>query len=147
MDQRAESNSINNCNASFYFLEDIATFIQCQCFLNNSERPIDALPVKNVNYSLTHSLKSRDASATKKNCKIGVWGIPNHPSLVEHLLMLKIKSFVLSKHKSWQVVLFCVECCGYPERLKARHNLSPPHIAAPRPLVKGRPMQMESELT
>ena len=33
---------------------------------NNSERPVDALAVKNVNYSLTHSLKSRDANASKK---------------------------------------------------------------------------------
>ena len=31
-----------------------------------SERPVDALAVKKVNYSLTHSLKSRDASASKK---------------------------------------------------------------------------------
>ena len=30
-----------------------------------SERPVDALAVKTVNYPLTHSLKSRDASASK----------------------------------------------------------------------------------
>ena len=35
--------------------------------MNNSERPVDALAVKNVNYWLTDSLKSRDASASKKH--------------------------------------------------------------------------------
>ena len=33
--------------------------------MNNSERPVDALAVKNVNYSLSDNLKSRDASASK----------------------------------------------------------------------------------
>ena len=32
---------------------------------NKSERPVDALAVKNVNYSLSDNLKSRDASASK----------------------------------------------------------------------------------
>ena len=32
---------------------------------NNSERPVDALAVKKVNYSVTDNLKSRDASASK----------------------------------------------------------------------------------
>ena len=67
--------------------------------LNNSERPVDALAVKNINDSLTHNLKSRDASASKKqqylqgltnalvkaktfwtilkkNCKIAILGHP-----------------------------------------------------------------------
>ena len=35
-------------------------------YKNNSERTIDALDVKKVTDSLTHSLKSRDASASKK---------------------------------------------------------------------------------
>ena len=34
-----------------------------------SERPVDALAVKNVNYSLSDNLKSRDASASKKTEK------------------------------------------------------------------------------
>ena len=33
---------------------------------NNSERPLDALAVKNITYPLTHNLKLRDASASKK---------------------------------------------------------------------------------
>ena len=33
---------------------------------NNSERPVDALDVKKMNDWLTHNLKSRDASASKK---------------------------------------------------------------------------------
>ena len=37
----------------------------------NSERPVDALAVKNINDSLTHNLKSRDASASKKRM---IWG-------------------------------------------------------------------------
>ena len=41
--------------------------------MNKSERPVDALAVKNINHSLTHSvtdnLKSRDASASKKEGK------------------------------------------------------------------------------
>ena len=35
--------------------------------INNSERPVDALAVKNIPYRLTDSLKSRDASASKKD--------------------------------------------------------------------------------
>ena len=35
-------------------------------YLNNSERPVDALAVKKVTHSLTDNLKSRDASASKK---------------------------------------------------------------------------------
>ena len=34
--------------------------------LNNSERPVDALAVKKVTYSLSDNLKSKDASASKK---------------------------------------------------------------------------------
>ena len=34
-------------------------------FKNNSERPVDALAVKKVNYWLTDNLKSKDASASK----------------------------------------------------------------------------------
>ena len=33
---------------------------------NKSERPVDALAVKNINYWATDNLKSRDASASKK---------------------------------------------------------------------------------
>ena len=33
---------------------------------NNSERPVDALAVKNIPHPLTDNLKSRDASASKK---------------------------------------------------------------------------------
>ena len=33
---------------------------------NKSERPVDALAVKKVNYSVADNLKSRDASASKK---------------------------------------------------------------------------------
>ena len=32
---------------------------------NNSERPVDALAVKNIAYPLTHNMKPRDASASK----------------------------------------------------------------------------------
>ena len=39
-------------------------------FLNNSERPVDALAVKKVTDSLTHNLKSRDASASKNIARI-----------------------------------------------------------------------------
>ena len=38
--------------------------------LNNSERPVDALAVKNINDRLTDNLKSRDASASKNVEKI-----------------------------------------------------------------------------
>ena len=34
--------------------------------VNKSERPVDALAVKKVNHSLTYSMESRDASASKK---------------------------------------------------------------------------------
>ena len=33
---------------------------------NNSERPVDALAVKNITHPLTDNFKSRDASASKK---------------------------------------------------------------------------------
>ena len=36
---------------------------------NKSERPVDALAVKKVNYPLTDNLKSRDASASKNSTK------------------------------------------------------------------------------
>ena len=35
------------------------------CYINNSERSVDALAVKKVDDSLTDNLKSRDASASK----------------------------------------------------------------------------------
>ena len=34
---------------------------------NKSERPVDALAVKNINESLTYNLNSRDVSASKKH--------------------------------------------------------------------------------
>ena len=37
---------------------------------NNSERPVDALDVNKMNDWLTHNLKSRDASASKKKLNI-----------------------------------------------------------------------------
>ena len=38
--------------------------------LYNSERPVDALAVKKVTDWLTHNLKSRDASASKKDLRL-----------------------------------------------------------------------------
>ena len=48
---------------------------------NKSERPVDALPVKNVNYSLTHSLKSRDASASKNTSRSALLSSPDLASV------------------------------------------------------------------
>ena len=42
-------------------------------YLNNSERPVDALAVKKVNHSVTDNLKSRDASASKNLSIIHIW--------------------------------------------------------------------------
>ena len=39
--------------------------VNCPRKKNNSERPVDALAEKKVNYWLTDNLKSRDASASK----------------------------------------------------------------------------------
>ena len=43
------------------------------CMLNNSERPVDALALKKVNYWLSDNLKSRDASASKKVFKVYIF--------------------------------------------------------------------------
>ena len=40
-------------------------------FEKKSERPVDALAVKNINDSLTDNLKSRDASASKNTIRDG----------------------------------------------------------------------------
>ena len=48
------------------YTSQIVTSLALGANKNNSERPVDALAVKNVNYSLTHSLKSRDASVSNK---------------------------------------------------------------------------------
>ena len=47
-----------------------------QMWKNNSERPVDALAVKKMNDWLTHNLKSRDASASKK-CPKPSWQAPS----------------------------------------------------------------------
>ena len=50
------------------------------CFVaNNSERPVDALAVKKMNDWLTHSLKSRDASASKNAAIVQWWSPESHP--------------------------------------------------------------------
>ena len=38
---------------------------------NNSERPVDALAEKKITHSLTDNFKSRDASASNKQCNGG----------------------------------------------------------------------------
>ena len=47
----------------------IALWSEAEIKKNNSERPVDALAVKNINDSLTHNLKSRDTSASKNQKK------------------------------------------------------------------------------
>ena len=53
-----------------------------QCNENKSERPVDALSVKNINHSLTDSptdnLKSRDASASKNMVMMAKTGGNDH---------------------------------------------------------------------
>ena len=59
---------VDNVKPTFHIYGHVHQVID-KMIINQSERPVDARAVKNMNHSPTDNFKSRDASASKKGVR------------------------------------------------------------------------------